>query len=172
MDALLDKSNKPTVKRRAKLAAAPLSEAQETTTLVDKTLLYGAAADIFNIPAGLMIAQTRAGFSPKVAVDIAKTLDMSQDKFFMAIGLAKSTIKNRIAQNYPLSPTEGDRMYRVTRVFQRAVEVLEERDAAKEWLQRKNRSLGTVTPLSLLDTEAGYELVLDTLGRIEQGIAA
>ncbi|USX17271.1 DUF2384 domain-containing protein [Oxalobacteraceae bacterium OTU3CAMAD1] len=34
------------------------------------------------------------------------------------------------------------------------------------------RSLGGVTPLSLLGTPAGDELVLDTLGRIEQGIVS
>ncbi|MBM3343610.1 MAG: DUF2384 domain-containing protein [Betaproteobacteria bacterium] len=33
-----------------------------------------------------------------------------------------------------------------------------------------NRSLGNVTPLSLLDTDLGAEAVTDTLGRIEHGV--
>ena len=45
-------------------------------------------------------------------------------------------------------------------------------EAAKAWLQREIRSLGGVTPLSLLDTDPGVDMVMDTLGRIEQGIAA
>nr|WP_315215725.1 MbcA/ParS/Xre antitoxin family protein [uncultured Duganella sp.] len=39
-------------------------------------------------------------------------------------------------------------------------------------MTQDNRSLGGKAPLSLLDTEAGYELVLDTLGRIEHGIVS
>ena len=50
--------------------------------------------------------------------------------------------------------------------------VFEDENAAREWINRDNRSLGGESPLSLLDTEAGYELVLDTLGRIEYGVVA
>ncbi|WP_220476902.1 antitoxin Xre/MbcA/ParS toxin-binding domain-containing protein [Massilia cavernae] len=45
-------------------------------------------------------------------------------------------------------------------------------EAAKTWLRQNNRSLGGEVPLSLLDTEVGYELVLDTLGRIEHGVVS
>ena len=61
-------------------------------------------------------------------------------------------------------------MYRVSRVLNRAVEVLEDEDAARGWLKRENRSLGGDSPLSILDTEAGYELVLNTLSQIEYGV--
>jgi putative toxin-antitoxin system antitoxin component (TIGR02293 family) len=58
---------------------------------------------------------------------------------------------------------------RVNRVFDRAIQVLEDREAAQAWMHQENRSLGGKLPLSLLDTKAGYQLVLDTLGRIESG---
>lgn len=38
------------------------------------------------------------------------------------------------------------------------------------WLKTQNISLGGVTPVSLIDTEIGSELVADVLGRIEHGI--
>ena len=69
-----------------------------------------------------------------------------------------------------LAGIEQDKQYRASRVFNRALEVLEEEDAARRWIARENRALGGVTPLSLLDTEAGYESVLDTLSRIETGV--
>lgn len=65
-----------------------------------------------------------------------------------------------------------DRMDRAAKVWSRAVAVLENEEAACGWINRSNRSLGGVTPLSLLDTEIGYELVLDTLGRIEFGVVS
>ena len=63
-------------------------------------------------------------------------------------------------------------MYRADRVWNRALAVLEDENAVRDWINRDNRSLGGESPLSLLDTEAGYELVLDTLGRIEYGVVA
>lgn len=48
------------------------------------------------------------------------------------------------------------------RVVERAKTVFEEADSALKWLQGPNASLGGVTPPSLLDT----------LGRIEQGVFA
>nr|WP_229264645.1 MbcA/ParS/Xre antitoxin family protein [Duganella sp. 1411] len=49
---------------------------------------------------------------------------------------------------------------------------MEDEPSAQRWITQENRSLGGEAPLSLLDTEAGYELVLDTLGRIEYGIVS
>lgn len=63
-------------------------------------------------------------------------------------------------------------MYRAERVWSRAVEVLEDEDSARLWINRNNRSLGGEAPLALLDTEVGYELVLDTLARIEYGVVS
>jgi putative toxin-antitoxin system antitoxin component (TIGR02293 family) len=61
---------------------------------------------------------------------------------------------------------------RAEKVWLRALVVFEDEQSAQCWLSQEIRSLGGVTPLSLLDTPAGYELVLDTLGRIEQGIVS
>jgi putative toxin-antitoxin system antitoxin component (TIGR02293 family) len=81
-------------------------------------------------------------------------------------------MKSRISKNASLSASEQDRIYRADRVWSRAVEVLEDEDAARAWIRRANRSLGGAAPLSLLDTEVGYELVLDTLSRIEYGVVS
>ena len=69
--------------------------------------------------------------------------------------------------DYVLSPSEQDREQRV---FTRALAVLEDAAAARAWIKRSNRSLGGDAPLALLATDVGYELVLDTLSRIEYGI--
>jgi hypothetical protein len=43
---------------------------------------------------------------------------------------------------------------------------------AVDWLKSPNATFSGQTPLSLLDTEIGAELVMDTLGRIEHGVFA
>lgn len=78
----------------------------------------------------------------------------------------------RVARRALLSSAKQDRIYRAQKVWTRALGVLEDEQSAKHWITQDNRSLGGKAPLSLLDTEAGYELVLDTLGRIEHGIVS
>ncbi|TAN52387.1 MAG: DUF2384 domain-containing protein [Methylococcaceae bacterium] len=132
------------------------------------------AADIaaFKGSVTVVIDAMRHGVSAAIVPGVAQRFGLSQDKLFEILRLPKSTMKARIGSNALLSPVEQDRIYRADRVWDRAVAVLEDEDAARCWVTRENRSLGGVTPLSLLDTEAGYELVLDTLGRIAHGVIA
>jgi putative toxin-antitoxin system antitoxin component (TIGR02293 family) len=44
--------------------------------------------------------------------------------------------------------------------------------AARRWLARHNRSLGGVSPISLLDTDIGCRQVEEALARINHGIYA
>ena len=55
-------------------------------------------------------------------------------------------------------------------MVERAEEVFEAGEPAQAWLKTQNPALGDVTPLSLLDTDLGADAVLNTLGRIEQGV--
>lgn len=117
-----------------------------------------------------VIRAMRLGAPADIVSSVADRLGISQDKLFERLRLPKSTLKGRVSKGQPLAAVEQDRIYRVNRVFERANEVLEDEEAARNWIIRENRSLGGESPLSLLDTEAGYELVLDTLGRIEHGV--
>lgn len=55
-------------------------------------------------------------------------------------------------------------------VIDRAYSVFEDHDKAVIWLNSPCYSLGNQVPMKLLDTTEGMELVMDTLGRIEQGV--
>ena len=55
-------------------------------------------------------------------------------------------------------------------VLAQAQDTLGSLEKAKSWLSLGNRSLGGVTPLSLLDTDIGAQAVQDVLGRIEYGV--
>ena len=119
-----------------------------------------------------VIHHMRNGVSAELVPVIARQFGMTQDGLFEQLRLPKSTMKSRISKNGLLSSAEQDRMYRADKVWKRALSVLEDESAARQWIRGVNRALGGETPLSLLDTEAGYELVLDTLGRIEYGVVS
>lgn len=119
-----------------------------------------------------IISRMRKGTPARTVREIAANLGISQDKLFDLLRLPRSTVKGRISSDGKLSATEQDRVYRAEKVLSRALHVLEDDAAAKAWLNQANRSLGGEVPLALLDTEVGYELVLDTLGRIEFGVVS
>jgi len=68
-----------------------------------------------------------------------------------------------------LTPEESDRIARIARVAQRAIDAFGDRAQAREWIKRPNRALQGFAPLGLLGTDAGAALVTDELGRIEYG---
>lgn len=128
------------------------------------TIITGSADEI--------IKRTREGFPASVFGDISTYLQMPQTQLFDALGVSRSTVSNRKKGDQPLSVMESDKVVRVAKVLARATNVLGDDEQARTWLCREIRSIGGVPPITMLDTEAGYELVMDTLGRIEHGIAA
>jgi putative toxin-antitoxin system antitoxin component (TIGR02293 family) len=117
-----------------------------------------------------VISKMRSGTPARTVAAIAANLGLSPDTLFDLLRLPKSTLKGRISSGGKLSAPEQDRMYRADKVLSRAVQVLEDEKSAKAWLSRSNRSLGGEMPLALLDTEVGFELVLDTLEGIKFGV--
>ncbi len=61
---------------------------------------------------------------------------------------------------------------RVAQAFRRAIELFGNEETARAWMSTKLLALGDRTPLELLDSSAGYEIVLNTIGRIAYGAAA
>ena len=82
------------------------------------------------------------------------------------------TLRHRRSRGEPLSPDEADRVVRLARTFEHAVEVLGDRGRAWLWLRAANRALDGHVPVQLLRTETGARLVEETLLRIEHGIVA
>ena len=85
------------------------------------------------------------------------------------IGVTGGTIDRRRRADV-LKPDESDKLYRIAKITALAERVLEDPAKAREWLQTKNRALGSVSPFSLLDTEPGVDMVEDVLNRIEYGV--
>ena len=127
-------------------------------------------AKFFGGDTSSVMREMRRGTSARIVPQVAKRLGLSQERLLDYLRLPKSTVKGRVSKGQVLASSEQDRMYRVNRVLNRAVEVLEDEDAARNWIKLENRSLGGHSPLSILDTEAGYELVLNTLSQIEYGV--
>ena len=110
---------------------------------------------------------------PAQTIDfVAGLLYLSRAAFLEAIKIPPSTIERRLRSGEALSSEESDRVSRVAKVLRRAVEVFGDDAQGKAWMTDSISSVGGKTPLSLLDTVEGYELVVNTLSRIEYGVYA
>lgn len=70
-----------------------------------------------------------------------------------------------------MQPDESDRLVRLARVFSRAIELFEgDSDSAQEWMMRRNRALGGVSPFKMVRNEVGSREVEMLIGRIEHGV--
>jgi len=88
-----------------------------------------------------------------------------------ALDLASSTVRKfRKAPTAALPPPVRERISRLARVTARAEVVFEDAAKARRWLWTEIRGLGMRRPIDLLSTDAGTEIVLQTLGRIEYGV--
>ena len=112
---------------------------------------------------------TRAFQFKSAAIEnLSEFLGESTPKLMQLIQVNERTAQRRREQGV-LSPEESDRIARIARVTQRAVDAFGDENQAREWLKRPNRVLQDVPPLELLGTDGGAVLVADELGRIESG---
>lgn len=68
--------------------------------------------------------------------------------------------------------TLDEKSRQILDVCSRALDVIGDEINVIAWLERENRSLGGRRPVSLLGTDIGCQLVLDTLGQVEFGVVS
>jgi len=84
--------------------------------------------------------------------------------------LPSSTIARKESTQERLSASEADRVARVLITFAHARHVFEDAGSAAEWMKSPHAELDDEAPLSMLDTQPGFDRVRDLLIRIEFGV--
>ena len=82
-----------------------------------------------------------------------------------------SAFKNLADDTRELSPEASDCLLRIARVYAEALELFSDKADVAQWMVTKSLTLGDQSPLELLDTTVGFELVFHELKRIQYGIA-
>lgn len=121
--------------------------------------------------AGSTLAQIREALHQGVPRDAFESLrddlGISTDEFAGILGIPTRTLARRTDR---FKPDESERLLRVGSVFQKTMDVLEDKEAARRWLTQPKRALGGLTPLRCCDSEFGAREVEALLGRIEHGV--
>jgi putative toxin-antitoxin system antitoxin component (TIGR02293 family) len=101
---------------------------------------------------------------------LSEKLAISKERLAEILSISKTTLHRRSERHELLKPAESERVLRFFRLYEKALEVFENRDRAVKWLSSSPKALGGKTPLEFAKTEPGARLVEDILGRIEEGV--
>jgi putative toxin-antitoxin system antitoxin component (TIGR02293 family) len=116
-----------------------------------------------------VIASIRKGLPISVVSTLTADLGIPSLELTKKLGLSKATFHRR-QKTGRLTADESDKAVRYARLFSQAVETMESKEAARQWLSSPQIGLGGATPLDYAETEAGAREVANLLGRIEYGV--
>jgi putative toxin-antitoxin system antitoxin component (TIGR02293 family) len=115
-----------------------------------------------------VVAVVRRGVAAGIYQWLKESLEVSDQRLSSVIRISQRTVKRRLGEGR-FHPDESERLVRLTRLTERAREVLVDLEGARVWLKSPQFALGGEIPLEYADTEPGAQIVEDLLGRIEHG---
>lgn len=120
-------------------------------------------------PATQRAAAIRGGLPAEAFGWLKEELDLTTQKLAGIVHIPRRTVTRRKKEGR-LKPGESERVLRLIRLYQWAVQVLGGREEARAWMQEDNYALGGEMPLDFADTEPGARRVERLLGQIEHGV--
>jgi len=119
-----------------------------------------------------LVQMLNKGLPVSILDDIHKWTEMSRADILRVTGINERNVARRKSAGQTLTPEESERIARLVRVVDAAVQFFGSKKRAWEWLQNPVRGLGNVAPISLIATESGALEVTDLIGRLEHGVFA
>ncbi len=133
-----------------------------------QTALLPQAHSVESRPA--LITRIRQGESRSRVDEVAGRIGLTDKEMARILNLSERSL-HRQAADKTLDPNKTERLLLLEELIQHGLSTFDERqEVFARWLRAPRPSLGNVTPVSLLDTIAGFGFVDDELSRIEEGM--
>lgn len=116
-----------------------------------------------------LIPLLKKGLSTDLFSKVATCLSISERQLADTVDITISTLTRR-KRTGRFTTAESERLYRMIRIYHRAIDVLGSEESAKKWLTTPIKALGWERPLDYAGTETGAREVESVLGRIEHGV--
>lgn len=115
-----------------------------------------------------IVLSARKGLKPKVFYDLAEAIKMPEKILAGLINLSARTISNYKAQQKVLEPVYSEHLLKLIALFEKGEMIFGNIDEFNYWLKKpfwKSKE----TPLDLLVTPGGVDLVIEELDKLAQG---
>lgn len=115
------------------------------------------------------IKQIEEGVGVEEVERLADRLGVPRAELFPVLGIPASTYNRLLNSQATLSSPVTERILRVGKVYSAAIEAFGGEDKARYWLRVPMPALAGKSPLSLLKTELGGQMVLAEINVIHHG---
>lgn len=123
----------------------------------------------FALTALQLIDRSRQGLVGAEAGHIAALLGVSDKEMARLLNQSVATF-HRQAKVGRLDAPTSERLLLLTRLATYGASVFQDQSKFTRWLRRPLRLLADRSPLDLMDSPTGIQLIVDVLGRIEYGV--
>ena len=115
-------------------------------------------------------SRVESGLPAASALAFKDAVGLTNEELATLLGISARTLARWQPDRSTLDLVSGDRLLRSARLFAIAADVLEDPQAAAQWLKSPQRGLGDAIPLELARTDVGARAVEELLGRMEHGV--
>jgi len=147
-----------------------LSEPAVVYGALNQTSLIGLLGSNYSVSTDFdLLNLARKGVSKKALVSLVKQISLTIQEVANIMHISERTLQ-RYTPSTLIKTEHAEKAIELARLYQRGTEVFGTLDNFNDWMKTPNYTLNGETPLNLLDTSIGFELILQTLGRIEYGV--
>lgn len=116
-----------------------------------------------------LLTLARKGISKKSLIVLAKRISLTIQQVAGIMHISERTLQ-RYTPSTIIKTEHAEKAIELARLYERGIEVFGTLDNFNEWMKTPNYTLNGEAPIDLLDSSLGFNLILQTLGRIEYGV--
>lgn len=116
-----------------------------------------------------LIELSNKGITKDALAHLANYLSFTMRQMAELLPVTERTIR-RYTPKTTFNRVVSEQILEIAEVAAKGVEVFEDKRKFLSWMDHPNKALANKTPMSLLSSRFGTEMVLDELGRIEYGV--
>ena len=116
-----------------------------------------------------LIAQSRSGVTHAEVRKLASLLELTIRELAILLSMNERTMARRLVSG-SFNKVESERLLLLKALAAHGLRVFEDQGKFNRWLRRSLEILEGQSPLQLLDTATGFQVVDQILGRIEYGV--
>lgn len=116
-----------------------------------------------------LIELGKIGLTKATLLHLADYLGLTLSQMANLLPITERTIQ-RYSDDQHFSSSVSEHILQIAECAAVGIRVFEDKGKFLAWLRHPNKALGQKTPMSLLSSRFGSEMVLDELGRIEYGV--
>jgi len=115
------------------------------------------------------LSVVKDGLGYDTLIEFMKMAEFHMDEMAHILHVNSRTIR-RLDSKVSLNIDLSEKLLELLRLYRFGIEIFGGVDVFNVWIRRSIRGLGDVTPMSLLDTGIGAEIVMDELDRLAFGV--